>query len=748
MEDTQTLLKPASSRSWQCDGSRYNYMPPRQSLFSHPIHHFQQILLKALMRSKQLYRRRCVHCNSLEADWQPNLKYLPFLDDAMLYFSKTTEHIYPQFIIQMRPSAKKAVNECSHCRAVLFLGFKLYPEFELLDITEIEIYITFISLHFVRVKLWVKSVNPHSHICLPFSIYEPSGYRANTNASEGAEFDIPKTAASKETFWFIKDRYQNCLQYHIQCKSESPQWAPTRLIWLDPQNDDVRLSVDHKPDVEYVALSYCWGGVEFFQTTLGNYESVLNAIHFSNLPQTFQDAITVARSLNFRYIWIDSICIIQDSSTDWAQQSSRMADVYMNACLTIAATSSPNAHAGFLSVPHDGRYDPVSQRFPQRNTPDLLLTARIEPTDLHEKVNMGPLDQRGWSFQENLLSMRILKFTVAEVKWTCQSEDICECGGDSAISSFRNIMRFLNQMKGSSDFHTVWLKTLNEYGNRKLTYQSDRLPAMSGIASVVQRATSSEYVAGLWTDTFVLDLLWRSAKRGDLPRPIIPKRFGDQEITAPSWSWASLEGNIKYAPYFNSKEVMTLCVAVLQASASLAGLNVFGEVYGGIATLLGHYCDVYFIVDGLQYRDDYLHSLQSRHSFSDEVFEMNPDCQLCIRRCQYPGIQNQPQVICRDIGDIEASKHRDLRQSSFGIVVRCLIIGKYAHGAFGVPRRRESRHQYAKRTGRYPWDYTGIVLGNSRSTPGAFERLGDFKLSVENREDWIKSCQLEKITIV
>jgi hypothetical protein len=133
---------------------------------------------------------------------------------------------------------------------------------------------------------------------------------------------------------------------------------------------------NHHSSVEYAALSYCWGGVEFLRTTLTNYSSLAENIEWSGLPNVFKDAIKVAYLLDLRYIWIDSVCIIQDSDDDWAQESALMAEVYSNASLTIAATSSPNANIGFLDESHDPRYSPVTQLIPQKDGYLRRLNAR------------------------------------------------------------------------------------------------------------------------------------------------------------------------------------------------------------------------------------------------------------------------------------------------------------------------------------------------------------------------------------
>jgi hypothetical protein len=251
-----------------------------------------------------------------------------------------------------------------------------------------------------------------------------AGYRDNSQTLNSGGYDVPKTAGSEESFRFMRDRFDACARRHANCVPENTgrKWTPTRLIYIGKQISELYLSTDHS-SVEYATLSYCWGGVEFLKTTLANYSSLKDNIRWLDLPNVFKDAITVAYSLNLRYLWIDSVCIVQDSDNDWAHESALMAEVYSNASLTIAASSSPNVNVGFLDVSHDPLYAPLNQLFPRKNGPARSLKAR---KILDKSACPGPLDLRGWRLQETLLSRRSLQFSVDEVKWRCVEEGSCE----------------------------------------------------------------------------------------------------------------------------------------------------------------------------------------------------------------------------------------------------------------------------------------------------------------------------------
>jgi len=100
----------------------------------------------------------------------------------------------------------------------------------------------------------------------------------------------------------------------------------------------------------YAALSYCWGDSLPLETTTTNLQAHESAIGFEKLPQTLQDAVMVVRYLGIRYVWIDCLCILQDSKADWEREAARMADIYSNAYLTLAASRAKHCGEGFLGT--------------------------------------------------------------------------------------------------------------------------------------------------------------------------------------------------------------------------------------------------------------------------------------------------------------------------------------------------------------------------------------------------------------
>jgi hypothetical protein len=163
--------------------------------------------------------------------------------------------------------------------------------------------------------------------------------------------DTSSSASLQQTLKWLQD----CLENHPQCQisSNSEAELPTRILDVDPpgpQACQIRLYETNGETGLYVALSHCWGKSQMFKTERGSLNLRRRNIPWDIIPRTFQDAITFVRRLGLRYLWIDSLCIIQDDRADWERESAKMASIYTNAVLTIAATKSADSEGGCFSV--------------------------------------------------------------------------------------------------------------------------------------------------------------------------------------------------------------------------------------------------------------------------------------------------------------------------------------------------------------------------------------------------------------
>ncbi|KAK0715425.1 heterokaryon incompatibility protein-domain-containing protein, partial [Lasiosphaeris hirsuta] len=326
----------------------------------------------------------------------------------------------------------------------------------------------------------------------------------------------------------------------------------------------------------YIALSYCWGNGNSVTTTASTIKQLKSGISRRMLPRTLQDAVEFTRELGIPYLWIDALCIIQDSASDWETESAKMGEIYNNAFLTVAASSAPSAGDGFLRR----HQEPAELKV---KWPDgVTARARIGPPGLLSPLDSEPWYQRGWTFQEQLLSARLVTYSDREVQWACPSVRACECGGSDGAKNLTpqthddHFPTALWQLADRAKAPDFWVNLVNSYSARSLTVERDRLPALSGIASRIGRLTESSYLAGLWAGDVLSGLCW--SRR-------VPAAVGVSPGTyrAPTFSWASVDGPIHYCHRDRARDVKEpdLAPQSIDASTTVDGLNPFGVVTEG-----------------------------------------------------------------------------------------------------------------------------------------------------------------------
>ncbi|KAH7383937.1 heterokaryon incompatibility protein-domain-containing protein [Pyrenochaeta sp. MPI-SDFR-AT-0127] len=204
--------------------------------------------------------------------------------------------------------------------------------------------------------------------------------------------------------------------------SNSAKQLPTRVLYLGDSEyfDDIRLLVTKEgQNGRYVALSHCWGTDKFLATTMDSLNDFQNKIPFRELPQTFQDAIVITKSLGIQYLWIDSLCIIQegDGMADWRRESKRMEEVFSSAYCALAATSAINPTQGFLKTRSQ------SQCVMLEDATDKGLYIYVDELSnkFSQDVEMGVLNKRAWVLQERALSRRTIHFTQGQTYFECGS---------------------------------------------------------------------------------------------------------------------------------------------------------------------------------------------------------------------------------------------------------------------------------------------------------------------------------------
>ena len=434
--------------------------------------------------------------------------------------------------------------------------------------------------------------------------------------------------ASEASFKVAKYWHANCLENHPKCArvllQERP--LPTRVIDVGDANTNPKLIAGNGINGTWAALSYCWGGNSHFvlnkETSIDFYGG---HIALAEYPQTLQDAIIISRTLNMQYVWIDALCILQDSQDDWAAEAARMKDVYGGASITIAATNSRSTTDGIfktrkISQPLcslDWR-TPIPSKFHQvhlRSSSDFWDTT----------LKYEPLNTRGWTLQESFLAQRTLSYGTQQMVWECQCLKTSESGRpvlpderhrdkafvQSIISNefsmwartklalARLSLNYLpvhlravpEQWEERYEAHySRWYEIVVDYTGRSLTVQTDILPALSGLAAAFQKLLRDEYCAGLWRNNIIRGLCWN--------RIGPPKRTKDElegkDCSLPSWSWASVVGGRiinrleeeNYWPLLDLKETAVLVDVCVKPK----GADRLGQVSDACLIIRAPFC--------------------------------------------------------------------------------------------------------------------------------------------------------------
>ncbi|KAL8747611.1 MAG: hypothetical protein Q9190_000546 [Brigantiaea leucoxantha] len=424
-----------------------------------------------------------------------------------------------------------------------------------------------------------------------------------------------ETAGSDSCMRFIHECIRQCCAEHQLCRTQTTGFVPTRLIYLGKSDRELKIcepSSTHQ-GIMWASLSHCWGGSQPCKLQRANLTMLKQHINISDLPATFCDAIKVTRQLGLEYIWIDSLCIVQDDKAHWEAEAARMGMVYSQAFVAICAASSPNPETPFLGR-RDEDWLPKRFHFETEQGVSMpvlvrqrhLLAAPLEQ-GLYEPPftsawaslkPIGPLYTRGWCFQETFLASRTLRFTPGAVIFECKSHRRSEDQLPPFPSTVPGTLGEVNDAE-------QWRMIVKAYTQRQLTYVSDKLPAIGGAASNMPQARRSVYLAGLWRESLLIDLMWQVMPGGTHLALAYPRT----EQAAPSWSWASVNRGVTWNPLKNPQPL----THVLGAETTVKGVNPYGEVAAGCICVEGpvKHCYistsyheneqwVYYIKDGSQ----------------------------------------------------------------------------------------------------------------------------------------------------
>lgn len=301
-----------------------------------------------------------------------------------------------------------------------------------------------------------------------------------------------------------------------------------------------------------------------------------NGFHLSDAPQTFVDAVILIRHLGLRYIWIDGLCICQNDSEDWARESGRMTDIYSNAQIVIAASRSEDSMSGIFH--HRGPRTTAKIDLPggYNDIHATLLPPRSQYFGLGSEFNKEPLAARGWALQERVLARRVLHYTSRQIYFECEHGIVAEDGpsNQDRFCSLKSNMDLCKSMAYEADLDQ-WDMLIWEYGRRKLSRTTDKLPAMSGLAKLFrERLENPDYIAGLWSCAIIRGLSWQGL-HGKAPY---------EEYTGPSWSWAGYDGIAANGHSPGWVDIAKVCEWSIQLKKNA---NPYGEVKNAWITIRG-----------------------------------------------------------------------------------------------------------------------------------------------------------------
>jgi hypothetical protein len=361
----------------------------------------------------------------------------------------------------------------------------------------------------------------------------------------------------------LRELIDDCVENHTGagCQAGASQSVhPTRLLCVRDAcgRNILRIVPGRDAAGRWLTLSHCWGTVapnapwKLLQSRLQGFSTSIDP---ADLPRTFLDAIDICRKLGESYIWIDSLCIIQDSSEDWTREASNMANIYASSLCTLSSATA-SAEGGCI------RPRPMEFMTP-------LEFEIVSPTDKHTSITIilySPLPEeyhleeeclvntRAWCYQEKELSRRFVQYTRNFFIWQCGERKVSEARlveyvdqGTGTLSLnpgheyvYSKSLEPADSISPDLKSHfNQWYEYIQEYSRRDLTSPGDRLAAIEGLARRHKRALAADtrYVGGLWEQDLRRGLLWQI---------LDPKPRAGRKQDFPSWSWAAPNAFVDY----------------------------------------------------------------------------------------------------------------------------------------------------------------------------------------------------------
>ena len=387
----------------------------------------------------------------------------------------------------------------------------------------------------------------------------------------------------------IQNWLASCSTVHTsQCGASaalSGGFVPSRLVKVKTAGDISDICVvqhqdvihDREADMRYMTLSYCWGSEQFLVLNKRTFPDLIKGMPIESLSKVFQEAIQLTRLLDVPYLWIDALCILQDSKEDWESEAGKMAEVYSNSFLNLAASTSTDGSGGLFStrakpsvMPWTTEIDLQITNGSYKSGSSFKGSYLVNYNFFQSLIDTAPLYKRAWVFQERILAPKTIHFAEDQMFWECPYLVASEVqpNGMSGLpvsmsKCIKDPIRYWNpDSSWNSAVIGFWQALIQDYCPGRLTVSSDKLIAISGIAHEVYlngNLKPEQYVAGLWAIDLEQQLVWFVHEPGHGRRP--------KTYRAPSWSWAAVDGPICAGDFdivdclFDVEEAYTVPVA-------------------------------------------------------------------------------------------------------------------------------------------------------------------------------------------
>jgi hypothetical protein len=369
------------------------------------------------------------------------------------------------------------------------------------------------------------------------------------NPAEHCDPKSTETTTSQETLlrW-----YRDCLDNHKECRPIfDGSYLPSRLVDIGQpfSSEPAKLvTTDNSRTIDgnnlydrapaYATLSHCWGKSQPLRLLTQNMRQMKQGIPRETLPRVFSEAITVCWQLGIRYLWIDCVCICQDSEEDWARESNLMGKIYSHAIINIAATGSVGCDGSLFDAT---RECPSAGLISWGVVPESKFVVVENDIEWAKSFMNQPLLRRAWVMQERFLATRIIHFARSELIWECRTTAATESYPIQVPDALRPFHDRRNRFWQTAFIEDdgAWSVLVQDYSKCELTFSRDKLVALSGLISALESRglARGQFRAGMWEADLPYCLLWTRAAMDKSRWPIVrPNKY-----RAPSWSWASLD---------------------------------------------------------------------------------------------------------------------------------------------------------------------------------------------------------------